>query len=221
MGLKKFSEDETYFEKINTPEKAYILGFFYADASVLERNPARVRIRISVKDRDFLEFILKKMKSDRIIKEYLVKNGSMIADLTINSVKIVDDLIALGCTQNKRNTIKFPNEDQVPRKYIYDFLLGYFDGDGSISLGTSGPRFDLTAPGIFLNEYINFLPKDVSNGYKIRPEHGGQNLKTYLCGYKNNLKLGRALYGKSQTKFYLLRKQENFLKIAEHLNQAL
>lgn len=64
-----YKVNENYFEKIDTPEKAYILGFFYADGynneeiGVLEFVQKEERI-------DILEQIKECLKCDYKIKEY-------------------------------------------------------------------------------------------------------------------------------------------------------
>ncbi len=40
-----------------------------------------------------------------------------------------EDLILLGMTPHKSNTLKLP---RVPKKYFSDFVRGYFDGDGNV-----------------------------------------------------------------------------------------
>lgn len=64
-----YKVNENYFEKIDTPEKAYILGFFYADGynneeiGVLEFVQKEERI-------DILEQIKECLECDYKIKEY-------------------------------------------------------------------------------------------------------------------------------------------------------
>ena len=48
------------------------------------------------------------------------------------SQKTVDDLKKLGCVENKSLILTFPSKEQVPEEFIYHFIRGYFDGDGSI-----------------------------------------------------------------------------------------
>ena len=51
----------------------------------------------------------------------------------MRSQKTVEDLKKLGCVENKSLILTFPTEQQVPKEFVYDFIRGYFDGDGSIT----------------------------------------------------------------------------------------
>ena len=55
-----------------------------------------------------------------------------MAVLEINSTKIASDIKKLGCIKNKTLQLQFPTESQVPRKFQYAFIRGYFDGDGCV-----------------------------------------------------------------------------------------
>lgn len=45
---------------------------------------------------------------------------------------MANNLKRLGCIERKSLTLDFPTKEQVPREYIWHFIRGYFDGDGSI-----------------------------------------------------------------------------------------
>jgi hypothetical protein len=57
MIRKKFNED--YFEIIDTPEKAYFLGFIFADGCLID-NPKEYRYKLNIKIHSKDEDILKK-----------------------------------------------------------------------------------------------------------------------------------------------------------------
>lgn len=50
--------------------------------------------------------------------------------ITIRSNKMAKDLANHGCIPSKSLVLKFPNT--ISKKYIYDFIRGYCDGDGCI-----------------------------------------------------------------------------------------
>ena len=56
-------------------------------------------------------------------------NHKKLELLTICNTKIYDDLIKLGCLQNKTFNCHLPSIDKV---FMPDFIRGFFDGDGSI-----------------------------------------------------------------------------------------
>lgn len=139
-GRRKFYYDESFFEKIDSNLKAYWLGFLFADGCV--RNIKRgyvLKIKLSKLDENhlfaFLNHIGSNQKELRTeTSKFKGKNGKEYQStgkvLLINSKKIVEDLVNLGCGQNKTNSIVFPliNKDLIP-----SFILGYFDGDGCIT----------------------------------------------------------------------------------------
>lgn len=136
---RKYTLFSDYFEKIDTEEKANILGFIYADGyNNLMNN--KLRIGIHKQDIDMLEKITKAIQPDKenpIRFTYSVsfrnkyKNDNKdIAYLVIYCAKICKDLNALGCVPNKSLIVKYPKID--PR-FDAAFISGYFDGDGHIS----------------------------------------------------------------------------------------
>lgn len=134
--------DETYFETINTEEKAYWLGFLYADGNVNKNN---IEISLKYDDIEHLEKFKKSLNSDvKITDGYRKCKVSTNPDkelryarLIITSTKMTNDLIKLGCVPNKSLTLTFPTEEQVPNHLIRHFIRGYFDGDGCVSIDKS------------------------------------------------------------------------------------
>lgn len=134
-GLRKYNINEEYFDVVDTPNKAYILGLFCADGcNFPPKGTAFISLQES--DRKLLEDIRKEIKSEyplKIIKqENRNDNGysyNNMYTLNMYSVHICKSLEKLGAVQNKSLILKFPD---IPPKYYSHFLRGYFDGDGSI-----------------------------------------------------------------------------------------
>lgn len=64
---KKYHKDENFFEKIDSEEKAYTLGFIAADGSVNIKN-GLIKIEQKSENDDILEKIAKALKYDNLIK---------------------------------------------------------------------------------------------------------------------------------------------------------
>ena len=125
---KKYVADENYFEKIDSADKAYWLGFIYADGSVVSKgNTYRLTIELNRIDRLHLEKFLIAIKSNAEIKDRV---NRPISSVTINRKKIVDDLIKIGCVPNKTEVGWL--DTSVIKGFEKDFLRGYLDGDGYI-----------------------------------------------------------------------------------------
>lgn len=128
---KVYQMNENYFSEINSHEKAYILGFIYADGSVqnnLEKNKYYLQIAQNGERKDVLENIVKALDSNIPIKEY----APNVFSITFYSKQIAQDLVKLGAVPNKSLILTFPSFDIVPEKYMSSFILGCFDGDGCV-----------------------------------------------------------------------------------------
>lgn len=126
-----YPRDEYYFNDIDTIEKAYWLGFLYADGCVSSSNN---EIEISLKDKEHLEKFQKAIKAvnHKITKTVDARwsTETNIYHFSIKDAQLHTDLIKFGCVPNKTLTISaIPN---IPRDYVSHFIRGYFDGDGSL-----------------------------------------------------------------------------------------
>ena len=130
---RQYKINETYFDKIDTPNKAYILGFLYADGgntSNYERKRYCITVTLQETDAQIVYDIKNEIGYEAPIKfrEY---NGCKTATLDICNKHMVLRLHELGVIPNKTLTLKFPvwlNEDLCSH-----FIRGYFDGDGCIT----------------------------------------------------------------------------------------
>jgi hypothetical protein len=126
-----YALDRDFFEKIDTEEKAYILGLLSADGSV-HKNGYQVTLALKVEDEHILHDIKRAMKSDATIADKGPGGfpGSGPRKLvTFNSTKIVSDLAKLGIVPRKSLTLRYPC---IPSKLERHFARGSFDGDGHI-----------------------------------------------------------------------------------------
>lgn len=147
-GKRKLSINESYFSSIDTPNKAYILGLWYADGCNQIRNTItgngkyHVCISLQKSDIDILYQIKKELKYDGKISK-LNRRDSVIDGRTIKkencqgqysldiySKKISLDLERHGVIQNKSLKLTFPKS--LDESLYSHFIRGYFDGDGSI-----------------------------------------------------------------------------------------
>lgn len=131
MIMKKYNYNENYFERIDSPEKAYCLGFWYADGNV-RNNPYRASIYQSESQLDILEKISKEIGGNKTLYESKIEKGQRAFRLEFPNKKMCEDLIALGCIPNKSLILQFPTDKIVPKEFMSHFIRGYFDGDGCI-----------------------------------------------------------------------------------------
>lgn len=152
--------NENYFENINTEEKAYWLGFMYADGCV---NSSRDSIELSLKEEDYDHIVKFKnaLESEHIIgkKEKRTDSKTYISyRLCIKNKKLKSDLIKYGCTPKKTKTLEFP---AIQEDLIGHFIRGYIDGDGCItSHKTSKISLEILGTYNFLNSIREYFQLD-------------------------------------------------------------
>lgn len=130
-GSFRYYCNKNYFQKIDTSNKAYILGFIAADGCLYKRGGHQGLIQISLnkKDIQILEDIKKELNSTHPIN--ICDN---MASLSITSEEMFQDLNKIGIKPRKTWTINLNNIiENIPQSLVKDFIRGYFDGDGSIT----------------------------------------------------------------------------------------
>lgn len=136
MGYK-YKVDHDYFKEINDEYKAYILGFIYADGSIVQPKGNReLYLRVEIQEED--KYILDKLAQEcggRNVSisnppSSLKKGWKNKAQITITSNKLCWSLMNYGCNINKSKVgMKFP---KLSITMIPHFIRGFMDGDGSI-----------------------------------------------------------------------------------------
>lgn len=138
LNSRKYNHIENYFEDIDTEEKAYWLGFMYADGYITNNS---FGFSINSIDINHAVKFNKSLQANNPIREYKgtgYSKDSIVCRTLLTSAKTVNDLIAKGCIRNKTLQLKFPTEDIVPKHLIHHFIRGYMDGDGSINYHNRG-----------------------------------------------------------------------------------
>lgn len=121
--------DNTYFEKIDSEEKAYFLGFIAADGAIIDNGGGVKVLTISINKKDIalLEKMKESMQSTHKIQT-LQKNQVRFA---FANKKVLNDLMKLGIKERKSLDLE-PMLHIIPKSLKHHFIRGYFDGDGSI-----------------------------------------------------------------------------------------
>lgn len=140
IPLSRVQFNEQSFDTIDTEEKAYWLGFIYADGSI-GSNKNTVELQLSSKDKEHLRKFSRFMKYNGEIKNKLNKKDKN-EDIYYESCRVAltnkhlwDTLNAKGCTPRKSLTLKFPDISIFKdATLIRHFIRGYFDGDGSLGI---------------------------------------------------------------------------------------
>ena len=202
-----FPRDEFYFSNIDSKEKAYWLGFLYADGCVHSNSN---EISITLKDRDHLEKFRKAIKSNNKIGESIDKRFSSLPKIYHFSIKdkqLKSDLIKWGCVPNKSLTLtKIPN---IPRDFVSHFIRGYFDGDGSLHWlnGTKSFRISFVGTAPFLKD----IQKELGLSLSLGQQKGNQSKYFQVAGRKQVPMILDYIYKDSDENIRLTRKYKNYL----------
>ena len=138
LSARKYSVDEHYFDTIDTPEKAYILGLLYADGCNYNRKGKWcINISLQEGDKELLENVRKELKYEKPLEYIDYSNKRDFGHtcknqygLFVFSKHMCNELHKKGMVRNKSLILEFP-EWLNPDLYSH-FIRGYFDGDGSI-----------------------------------------------------------------------------------------
>lgn len=140
---KSYLTNHNFLDKIDSEEKAYFLGFMYADGCVTSGNAITIQLKES--DLEHLEkvknLISKEAKIKYVTSRY-DENHSITTKVrfTVHSTQLHQRLVELGCVPRKSLILKFPTKDQVPSYLVHHFIRGYFDGDGCVYTRTPKKR---------------------------------------------------------------------------------
>lgn len=130
---RKYTIDEHYFDEIDTPNKAYILGILYADGTNDECG--RIALSLQERDIDILQKIQKEIGSNEPLnyREFkkVNENWSNQWRMFINNKHISNTLSKYGVVKNKTFVVEYPRwlDDSLHSH----FIRGMIDGDGSIT----------------------------------------------------------------------------------------
>lgn len=159
---------EKCFETIDTEEKAYWLGFLYADGCV---NSSKSEIELSLQELDIEH--LKKFRTflgldDKpFLKKEKVINGQIKVSykFSFSSEKVKEDLIKLGCGPQKTFNLTFPNF--IEEHLLNHFIRGYIDGDGCIYTRKKLISLEILGTEEFLKGYQEWANEGNSKIYSI------------------------------------------------------
>lgn len=156
VGVKRVTLNEHYFDVIDTYDKAYWLGFLFADGCNTGKD-----IVIGLKDTDIsvLEQFKLDIESNVVIKHLDVFNKSVqkiihSERLCVSSPIMCNALRELGMVKCKSKILKFPN---IETKFLSSFIRGVFDGDGCFHIKSRTSRHGLDASFSIYSASPDFL----------------------------------------------------------------
>lgn len=178
------------FDTIDTEEKAYWLGFIYADGYIQSEQTKcfRYNFELTVKKSDLPH--IQKFNTFMAHQKENIKFGRYTRDNVlfercrwiISNKNLWEVLNSYGCTPNKSLTLSFPNEDIFKDKeLIRHFIRGYFDGDGSLGIYTLGSRTIDSCSVVGTKEFIAKLSEYLPISGHIRHNKRHSDNTNQLC----------------------------------------
>lgn len=239
---RKHNYDETYFDEINTPEKAYFLGLLYADGCNHEHpTTGEISISLQIEDRCVVDKLKEEMKSDYplLIRKDTNENHEDQIRFYVYGKHIAESLEKQGCVKRKTKNLSWPTEWQVPEDLISHFMRGYFDGDGCIWNGkrkkmwVNDPtrkegrreriihnvKFNITGYVSFISAYQQYLIDNLGfKQTKLNSRRINSDICTMEYSGRQNIKKFYDFIYKDATVF-LPRKKKKFEEIICALNE--
>lgn len=221
--------NEHYFDAIDTYSKAYIVGFIAADGCIVRNSFGKnssLSITVKYEDKDILEFIKQEIGNTHKLLE-IIRPSSFDKSKTIHhcrlsfsSMPIVAALLKLGI--DYRKSLTMPNIiKNIPYKFRDAFIIGYFDGDGSVT----------TRDGLYLNDngalcrdyslYVQFRgTKEFLSGIcqhlNISESHIHKYGSISTLSFANKRDTARLFKCYSNLSFFYKRKYNKFLSRIHH-----
>lgn len=210
-----YPRNELFFNLINTSEKAYWLGFMYADGCVHSTN---YEISINITDLEHVEKFKNAIgatnhKITTTTKAYGdMKNPKPLYQFSIKDKQLHNDLIKWGCVPQK--SLKLKKIPNIPRDYISHFIRGFFDGDGSIHYlkGTDNYRISFTNGS---SDFLNDIQKELSTNISLGKENNKNTYQLQIAGKHQVMRILDYLYKDSNENIRLNRKYNTYLKCSE------
>ena len=219
--VRKYPLNEKYFNSIDCEEKAYFLGFLYADGT---NSLKKTEIKLSLQEKDYE--ILKQLNSLlQPTKPILCKkpkgNRQHQRALIINSKIISYKLNELGMMPNKTFKLTYPT--WLFSDLNRHFIRGYFDGDGGVTINKTQQQLQISFTGtenILLNIQNNLINECNLNKTKLYVRHPerNNNIRTmFYYGNGNARKFYYYIY--NEAKLYMKRKKNKFEEILKNNNE--
>lgn len=150
----KYTYDKTYFDAVDTPDKAYILGLLYADGWNTDKSTHAVGISLKARDGYLLEKIGQKLQYTGPVRYGKTRD---MAELTIGFRYFSEQMKGWGLVPNKTFVLTYPT--WLSPALHGDFVRGFFDGDGCVTISRKKMRISFVGASI---DFITGLNRAIS-----------------------------------------------------------
>lgn len=221
--------NDNFFKVIDSEEKAYLLGFFVADGSISMnarcKNSYKLGITLTESDGYVIQWYHDFICPNRTITHYCSKNGAKnrkpVYSISWTSTYMKEYLEnEYNIIQNKTYDLEFTFPfEKIPEQFLWDFIRGFFDGDGQISYNENTHRSTFALYGTS-KSYMKQLGELFESTFNVekRIESTIKTKMELFClrfySYHKKKEFFLELYKKfyKNKKYFLIRKEEKFRK---------
>lgn len=201
------SFDITYFDNIDTEEKAYWLGFLFADGAITQyQHSYDIELGLKIEDKNHVEKFAK-----AVGKEYVNSKSTYRSRCILGSKHMFDTLCSYGCVPRKSLILKFPNKTIFKyESLIRHFIRGYVEGDGCLSYCDKKH----TTPCIRIlgtEDFLNGI-KEIFNSKNKLSLNSKDNEITKVLSFTGKKAFGFANYLYQDATVYLDRKYDRYME---------
>lgn len=207
----KYKINETFFDKIDSHNKAICLGFIWADGCLGNANGKywHLRITLNKKDTEYLEWM-----NGLMVNERPIHISGNFAVLIAYHPQIVKGLRGLGIFERKSLLIGSPTLEQVPDEFISSFVLGVFEGDGGFCINKKNYNVKICGTDAFC-QWLKIVLKEqleIDSIINYSPTKSGIPLaRIGIGGNRQVLKFMEWMYSKAPHR--MDRKNQKYLEL--------
>ena len=223
---QKYNFDTNIFNKINTKEKAYWMGFLTADAGI---NSKDYSLQLEITQRDIEH--LRKFKDFLKASNPITNTRKNCCRIAIHGKQFIKNISKHGLVSQKTLITETPTT--IPLKLLSHFYRGILDGDGWITSRKQSRKKNNQTYYInkrtyefgfssgsekFINQIHQWICDQINQkrGYIIhRNQNGNSCYKLTFGGNNTFIKISKILYKNTNKNIHLDRKYE---KIQNSLN---
>ena len=196
-------DNSAYFDQIDTPSKAYWLGFISADGCVTGFNSGNPRlvIKLARKDREHLTILHKELQANHPVRdhdEFSLGKSRPCSSLAVYSPVLVAGLVSQGIVARKTDSLQ-PWTGAA--HLMPHYWRGLIDGDGSITINDKGVYVSFTGSEALVRGFLAWAHETC--GTNSQPRQGtagnGHYWTTQIGGTVRVLRLLAALYDDAPT----------------------
>ncbi|PGK52020.1 hypothetical protein CN918_29975 [Priestia megaterium] len=158
---KTTNQDESYFCVINTAEKAYWLGYVFANGELKEYDQFQKLLITTGNDGKQQLQKLPKILFSEAVATY---GEFQLWHLETRDEIVINALLRHGMEEGTNKNLQLP--PTLSFRFLKPFIIGYFDGKGTLT--TSPDKVSIAGPLSFLKELKETIEDEIKISFKVQ-----------------------------------------------------